>query len=1296
MPNVISNPFFQVRPDDILHLDSTQLVQLSRHLLLAEARKAGLRLRAVHVPLQITIPDGGEDCRILWEGGEPATDFLPARFCILQAKAGKLTTDGYRKEVWAQKRLKKGQRPRLNRAVSDVLEKRGAYIVLTTSVLTGEDIDQRRQKIREGITECGADPSLAAEIDVYDANRLSDWVNSHPTVAVWLNSTIKGLPLGGLQSFESWGKSHDLANTPWADDDKPRFTLISDDPSNSTLSFSHLVGAINSHLTEAKSSLRVVGAPGTGKSRAIHQTFKQVQSIADAIDQGAIIFADYTIVGDQLLAAALALAESQAVCILIIDECPHAVHMELRGLVERQGSQLRLLTIAAEGAIHGNPPQMTIRVERAKNSLVEAMAKAGDHALTGMDVHYVAQLADGFPRMAVLAIEALGRDGDPLRSVDSLLDRIVWGKREPNDEAARAIQAASLFDVIKVAGEETDYEFIAVELADMAPARFYEHIMRFKDDRGIVSQRGRFIQVQPLPLAARLAAKRLTQLPPGHLIKVFLKSSEALNQRLLDRLIWLDDSPHAKEFATSLLDSGALGNLAALNTRFGAKCLNRLVHIHPRCALKTIENVLDTASDEELAAVGPGRRNLVWALERLVFSAEYFEPAARVLRRLATNESESNIGNNASGQFIHLYQLRLSGTEASPAPRLRVVDDGLASANLNERTVCVHALGKMLENAHFSRHGGAETLGSGPPRRDWQPSTWAEVFDFYRTALSRLKVIATTPGDPLAPLARNKIAHNIRGLLVPVLFDDVAGVVREVHATIGYWPEVLASINDWLYFDGREAPTDFTAKVRAFYDELLPQDILDLAHLYTHAWQVAFHDPDTCYEPSTTGNHDWSIQQCQTLARQIAQDMFLVQACLDRMVGQVLHSGWYFGHALAENLQNPVAVFEQMLERAENLERPVDGRLFRGFITGCEAVNPETAQKCIALGLKCEALKSEWVELLAAKTLADGDVDQIIKLLKDRTIKASNCMTLAYGRRLDDLSSANLLRLMDALAADGPEGMASALEIAHMFLFGKPEKPVDLLVWVKSRLLEGSVLAAVGRRDQDAFRLQQFSRLLLQANLINEPDTYQVTRQMLGLCLADDHNRLFRFERTVRGILRDLIGLHPTAVWEAFTLTLSSITTVQAFWIKHLVQPNEHDAEPGTEDEGGVLFRLPQHLYVDWARTDLANRLPFVMSWVPVLQKRDEKITWHPIIEFLASEFRGDDAMLDRLALRMHPTSWVGSVIPHAQPFLPLLADWFNHPVAAVRTWARKEHYALEEYISKNQEREDEKELGIW
>lgn len=134
------------------------------------------------------------------------------------------------------------------------------------------------------------------------------------------------------------------------------------------------------------------------------------------------------------------------------------------------------------------------------------------------------------------------------------------------------------------------------------------------------------------------------------------------------------------------------------------------------------------------------------------------------MRRLGAAETENHIGNNASEQFKGLYHLYLSGTEADPEIRLRILDEGLQSAHQSERELCIDALGGMLDTGHYSRTGGAEEIGSANPLVDWQPKTYGEIHDFLRAAISRLKSIALS-GDPFAGKAKALLGSHIRGLL---------------------------------------------------------------------------------------------------------------------------------------------------------------------------------------------------------------------------------------------------------------------------------------------------------------------------------------------------------------------------------------------------------------------------------------------------------------------------------------------------------------------------------------------------
>jgi hypothetical protein len=269
---------FEADVDQIKRLNSLTLVQLMKRLMLAECRLADIPLRAAAVPLQITVADGGEDGRIEWTGGVDETDYFPARFCVFQSKAQNLTEALVKAEI-----LKKQESgpPKLNEAILEVLSRRGAYVIFCSQAFGGQKINRLRKALMEAIREGGGNPDEAEAIEVYDANRIADWVNTHTAVALWLAAQTRGRALAGFFSHESWGRSHAITSIPWIDDDSPRFVpvnLVISDPerkeqSRNAWTFGQTASSALKYLAEDKVALRVAGPSGFGKSRFVYELF---------------------------------------------------------------------------------------------------------------------------------------------------------------------------------------------------------------------------------------------------------------------------------------------------------------------------------------------------------------------------------------------------------------------------------------------------------------------------------------------------------------------------------------------------------------------------------------------------------------------------------------------------------------------------------------------------------------------------------------------------------------------------------------------------------------------------------------------------------------------------------------------------------------------------------------------------------------------------------------------------------------------------------------------------------------
>jgi hypothetical protein len=335
------------------------------------------------------------------------------------------------------------------------------------------------------------------------------------------------------------------------------------------------------HLSQDHAIVRIAGPSGFGKSRFAYELFNRETAIADQIAAVALVYADFPIAGDETLKLALEIADAGRPTILVVDECPDETHSRLALIAQRVGSELRLVAIDVETRIRRAKQTLLIRLEPAPDELIGSIAKAIAPTLDDSDARFIRELANGFPRMAVLAAQLGGNRREAIASIEEFLDRIIWGKRPHDRVAQRALEILSLFDWLGLSGRVREQAaYVAREFAEMSEDIFVEALKSFQP-RGIIIQRGAFIQVQPIPLAARLAARRLSLLPDGKLGLFFIQAPRELRLSILRRLRWLDTSAAAQAFARQLLQEGNLGNLTALDSRFGSEALDYLVHVEP-------------------------------------------------------------------------------------------------------------------------------------------------------------------------------------------------------------------------------------------------------------------------------------------------------------------------------------------------------------------------------------------------------------------------------------------------------------------------------------------------------------------------------------------------------------------------------------------------------------------------------------------------------------------------------------------------------------------------------------------
>jgi hypothetical protein len=1303
---------FEAEPDQVEALDSKELVQLMKLLILAECRLAQIPLRAAHVPLQITVPDGGEDGRVEWCGGADSTPYFPRRYSVFQSKAQKLTDSSVKAEVLkkpvsaaARKSRKKSTTatrkappatteapaPTLSRAISGVLKRQGAYILFSSGALIGDKREKLKGAVAAAIRQGGGDPERIV-VEILDSNAIAEWINVHPSVALWLAQHTRRRSLAGFQTHGGWGKSADIRASPWANGDTARFSggtgspSADDGPAKTMWSFDEAADVVLTWLEPGQRCVRISGPSGFGKTRFAYEIFSRSSTLASEADNAALVYADHTIVGDEATKLAMEIAESGSPSILIVDECPDHCHLKLSGIAQRSDSNLRLVTIDVETRIPRTAETLVIRLEPANDDLVSSIAKGINPKIDDTQVRLIQNLARGFTQMAVLAAKQKGSSQGTIQSAEQYVERLLWGKSQPNAEAYKALSSLSLFNWIGIDGRVCGQaRYIAENVAGMPLDLFVEHIKTFKR-RGIVAQRGDFVLVQPIPLAARLASDRLRLMSEGRLAEHFLSAPDEVKGSLLRRIRWLDAEPEAKAFVRSVLAPEGLGNLNALNSKVGSEILDRLVHVDPDHAMTVIERTFGGLSIEELEGVVAGRRHLVWALEKLVFRRATFERAARLLRRLGAAEIEDQIGNNASGEFASLYQLYLSGTEASPEERLRVLDEGLRSSNLKEREICLDALGRMLHTTHFSRSGGSEEIGSSAALEDWRPKTYGEVRGFLRAAIDRLSAIALSD-DPLGDRAMSLLGAEIRGLLNHFGPKEIKGLVGKVVSQRGFWQQAVEEINEWLFFDSKDAPPKVRKEVRNLFDELLPADPVVLAMMYCSGWPGDFHDPDSVYDKDNLrSDFKYAERTLRKCAETIAEDTTAIDRLVRLFPSSDAKMPFSFAHRLAEVVADPVSLFQRAAETAEASEKPPNISFLAGLISGMDAREPALASACVPTALRSPKLRPHAVSLVGARKLQMDDLKLVASLLDSGEIAPAPCASLSYGRGLDHLTTGELEPLLDALMRQGAVGLWTALDVIYMYLYQNVAPDPEMGERIKQILLADQLFVSLNRGVSDGYHLEQMVALLAEHKLLTTRFVRSLASRTFSIADVKDSEVFFALDEPVRKVLRILIPLYPREVWGVACDLVISADPLRRFRLQSLLKPSLDD-----DFGGGPLSDIPPAIYLDWVRAEPHRRAHIVASWLPVAMKAaDDSPQWHPVIVSFIDEFGSSDGVLHEVGRRIHPSSWWGSLVPHLEPWLPLLQQLLDHPVGEVRSWAQRQLDHLRDVIASERKSDDE------
>jgi hypothetical protein len=1258
----------EVTYGDIERLDALQLTRLLKKLLHLEADAHGIPRSCADVSLKITVSDGGEDGRIQWSGGSEWTERIPRRFTVFQCKATDMGPEDFRKEILQERSLT------LKRAVAEVLEEGGGYVVFLGRSCNAEERGPRLSKMRETLREVGRSDADVACLDIYDAGRIADWTNrfTQAVVYVW-ESTGRSLPLG----LQTWGTWRPYGENRW--EYVPNTTL------------SEYIREIRAQAAQPRAVIRIVGLPGLGKTRLAFEAFRPPET-QDNVEQQAlsdrVLYYDAAFSYAHLLDFIRDVSNRDLTAVLVVDNCSLEVHNALAREVARTDSQMSLVTLDAEPEGFNKGEPVVVLKPDMLGDIVKSLIARAYPDLSEMDVDRIARVAQGFPKMAVLFAEARLR-GDKhigLLTDRQLIERLVWGREDKDEDAWRVLRSCSIFEYIGIEGRVCRHsEFVAEKVCSLSREKFYETYRRFLG-REIIQRRGDFIRVIPQPLALALAADWWRSTPPKKAYEVIESVfSIGMDKPFFDQMKMLDSVEEVRDMVGKLCDpTGPFSNPEALNSERGSRAFGSLVEVHPQVTVAVLDRVFGSWTREQLLEVKAGRRNLIWALENLCFWSDTFPTAARLMLGFAAAENET-WGNNATGQFLQLFQVLLSGTQAPPWDRLPIVREALESEVPEKRQLAVRALSRALQTGHFTRSGGVETQGSRAPQTDWYPRTPSDDDDILKYWDDCLEILADVAcaGNDLSDLAVQELTQNIRGLIAQGRLDKLESAIQRIARIRGmYWPAALQGIKDAIAFASSRLPAEDMERLKKWVEWLSPSDLPSRLRLTV---STPTHERERDSEGHFT---DTAGERVESLAEELAAQGDSWYNLIPGLLEGDQYYGFPFGRRLGEITLTPRPFIDRSLECLTGLPPDrANPNVLIGFLEGLRdrALLSATLERILA----DERLGRFAVEATRCTKPEWADLDRLLNSVEAGKILVRDLQRFQYNSVLDHLPPNVVLDFCARIVHFGKEAARSALGILFMYCYDNKERWASCEDGLRGILLSYPLLEHTEGADQMfGHHWEETAKKLLATHPKDGELAAHLAEDIVGACTEEMFG--MHAHHYVRPVMRLVLKQHLDESWPIVTKALLA----QDWRIHHnlrYVLGRSYDRE----NDPCPVFEIPQEVLLNWCKQNGPRAAAAIADLMPLYIETEGGLSWRPIVKELIDDFGESDEVLRAISSNLFSFSAWGSMVPYYRHRVSLLNELRSHRIAKVRQWASKRIERLELEIKDESKQDEERDLGL-
>ena len=1278
---------FRVNGEHLGSLTAAAFAALLRRLLHAEAQASGLPLDGIHVASNINAPDGGEDGRISWRDGPSHTPFLPSRLCQFQLKTGSIEPAAAARDV-----LTSGGD--VKPMVRSVLEGDGYYIMLSARTYTQQQVEARERAIRDALATAGLTVPDHV-IGLREADQIAEWVNTHPSVALWVREKAELGPLGPFASWQHW-KDRSEHSSSWVDDSR----------------LSDLLSAFQRDLTQYGSVLRVVGLSGIGKSRLCLEALKR------AGENGIVVrplrdFVMYAVASEVGAEAVHRVVENLAVsggrAVVIVDDCDAQLHRVLAGLVSRRESRLSLVTI--DETIPSRFDDATIRIEKAPRTVIEPIVDQIAPELSSLDRQRLVRFSEGFPGVAIRVGRNAGSTpylADP--ADDQLIDDFVLGRSSDNRQLVlQSAELLAVFAEFRLEPQEVSEGELATEdditrIADLGRQLTRDDLYAGVGElvqRGVIKQRGVLGTIQPRPIVDRLAERQWRAWHRGKWDRVLSGDIGAdLSIRAARRLAQLNFTDIADSVVSHMSRSGGLLDPAGgiLDAR-RAEILSALAEIDADAVAEHIDRSLDRLGDLRQLE-DTVRRPLVHALRIIAFPSSTFMAGGRLLLRLAISGNASG-GSESSHPFVQLFSPLLGGTEADGDARLLLLEEAADTSNPGQLEYVVEALTAGCNVGTSPLTVGPELHGSRSALHPWHPNSNQEWATYIAECVDRLGQLAVRD-DAAGVKARSHLGLAISSLVHHGFLEAVEQAIYRVVDADCTWSLALRQLKAVLAHDSELIDEEMSNRVRSLVDQLEPTSLRERVRLVVK-------EPPMPGFDETESSVSAQIEHRRAIVHALAEELLGESATLRELLPELSRGRQSLadelGESLAKSALSPLEWLERIVQAVVGVpasDRSYD--LLSGFVAGLSAQFHEEVEAFKTQAAGSHDLAPAFPKICKRVGLSREDIRRAVDALDRGTLLAWDLHHWAYTWVLDRVPSSAVAPLIDVMLDHSAPSFALAVTILgrilsdegreadasrpHIFELADFRPQVLKMArnagrWSRTDAKPPRSLAGSGLdlNVAEYFFRQIVCRMLTKGR--EDANARAVALALArSLALGDHHGWVNPRGTKPSPVLTTLLAGFPEIAWPLVGGTIVANRGFASRMRYVLGRPYTTD-----RDIRPPILDLPEDTLFSWCHANPDGAPAFVAECVPILWTEGDEAGenhLHPVMSRLLEEFGDRRDVRRALESNIHPYSWSGSLSRYYSRYRGLLAELCRHQEPQVRQWAEEMRREVERYVRRH------------